>query len=364
MSAQKANKIPLTLSKKNIIGVKIEYDIGHTLLKGIFSMYPYNSSNSLYDLSAYNALRERNGMSSSHEGSFDYNDSYQAPNPPSSSYPSYNDLPPSPVRYASDSPPRTSSYYPSHSSYGDSSDSYRHTEDTSNYYPQSEEYNSANWGNFHEDVDYSPLRNFSSLAIDASAPPPPPAFVPYEPPPVFIAPMPVFVPQQPVYYPQHQVPVYQPPYTSVLSNYSPPRPTAPAGASFTLDRGIGFKEGGCVISCIATVTGIDYATVRKKAFAMAEKGKIDYDGNGLSYFDAKKVLKKLGYGSLVEEARSWSAVPDLAFVTIKGAEGKHHAVLFERNSHGEFIYDWQNETPVRKDPDLKISDPFYLEIYK
>ena len=132
-----------------------------------------------------------------------------------------------------------------------------------------------------------------------------------------------------------------------------------SGATLNLDRGYGYNEKGCVISTIATVTGKPYSTVRDVA-----ADECGYDGNtGLYFEEALKILQRLGTSSSMVKARTWSELPDLAIVSVKGKKSPFHAVVFERNEHGEFIYDWRNHGPVqRRSSEYEFAEDEHLEI--
>ena len=163
---------------------------------------------------------------------------------------------------------------------------------------------------------------------------------------------PAFPPSLPMpFHPHH--------YPSCPNAYAAGYASGASGASLNLDRGYGYNEAGCVISTIATVTGKPYSRVRH--LAADECG---YDGSeGISFIEAQRILERLGTSSSLIEAKTWSELPDLAIVMV-GQNHPYHAVVFERNEHGEFIYDWHKHGPVQRqsgDYDL-VEEHDHLEI--
>ena len=155
------------------------------------------------------------------------------------------------------------------------------------------------------------------------------------------------------------IPFHPPHYPSYPYSYAAGYSSSASGATLTLDRGYGYQEKGCVISTIATVTGKAYATVRRVA-----ADQCGYDGNsGLGFEEALSILEKLGTSSSIVKAKTWSELPDLAIVSVKGKKSPYHAVVFERNEHGEFIYDWRNHGPVHHHSgDYELAEDEHLEI--
>ena len=107
------------------------------------------------------------------------------------------------------------------------------------------------------------------------------------------------------------------------------------------------------------MTGKPYSTVRDVA-----ADECGYDGSeGVSFIEAQRILERLGTSSSLIEAKTWSELPDLAIVSVIGKKAPYHAVVFERNEHGEFIYDWHNYGPVqRRSSDYHFAKDEHLEI--
>lgn len=159
----------------------------------------------------------------------------------------------------------------------------------------------------------------------------------------------------PYYHPNASIGFYHHPfYVPGQSSTSPI-----LGPTLTLDRGEGYSESGCMVAAIATITGVDYSRVRRIAQRL-----FDFDGSeGLEFFKAQGILAELGKDSTLVDAEEWSDISDLAIVTVQGRLSQYHAVVFERNEHGEFIYDWCNHTPVRRrDDEYPITESSHLRI--
>ena len=205
------------------------------------------------------------------------------------------------------------------------------------------------------------INQYGSSFYSNLPPPPPYSYSPFsyetEPPgyagPSYMLDYPPAVP------PPFPMPFHPHHYPSYANSYAAGYSSSASGATLTLDRGDGYNEKGCVISTIATVTGKPYSTVRGVAADVC-----NYNGNAGLYFEqALKILERLGTSSSMVKAKTWSELPDLAIVSVKGETSAYHAVVFERNEHGEFIYDWKKYGPVRRQSDdYEFAEDDHLEI--
>ena len=146
-----------------------------------------------------------------------------------------------------------------------------------------------------------------------------------------------------------------PPYVS-----EPPADTAtssPAGATLELLPGRG--GNGCAINAIACVLGKTYDEVYPYALAHGFTSE-----EGMNYRQMKNTIKALGGKAKIRYADEWAEVADLAIVSIRRRADALHAVVFERNDAGRFIYDTSKPAPIHRPDDLELAERKYLKIVK
>ena len=147
--------------------------------------------------------------------------------------------------------------------------------------------------------------------------------------------------------------------------YPPPVPfnsfaassSSVSGATLCIVRGRG--ESGCAISSIASVLGKTYDEVRPYAIrhGFTPRG-------GMTYPEMKATIKAMGGKAKIRYADEWAEVADLAIVSVRTDRGGLHAVAFERNDAGRFIYDNNNAEPIERPDDLYLAERKYLKIVR
>lgn len=195
-------------------------------------------------------------------------------------------------------------------------------------------YDSGEIGNSYQNPLISELGGVS-FADNTAAPPPYP-------------PLPSFTGYG--FYPP-PLPPYLPYFLSETANSSP--------EGSTLDIVTGRGENGCAVSAIACALGKTYDEVRPHAVASGFTSE-----DGMDFRQMKNTIKALGYKAKIRYADEWAEVADLAIVSIRNSSGDLHAVVFERNEAGRFIYDSNNAAPVYRDDDLALAERRYLKIIK
>ena len=149
-------------------------------------------------------------------------------------------------------------------------------------------------------------------------------------------------------------PVFYPPSMAFMDPSAASSSTVP-GATLRVVRGRG--ESGCAISSIATVLGKTYDEVRPYA---VRNGFTPQEG--MTYPEMKATIKAMGGKAKIRYADEWAEVADRAIVSIRTARGGLHAVAFERNDAGRFIYDNNNHGPIERPDDLCLAERKYLKI--
>ena len=151
-------------------------------------------------------------------------------------------------------------------------------------------------------------------------------------------------------------PVFYPPPMAFYESFAPGPSTVP-GATLQVVRGRG--ESGCAISSIASVLGKTYDEVRPYAVRHGFT-----QAYGMTYPQMKATIKAMGGKAKIRYADEWAEVADLAIVSIRTDRGGLHAVAFERNDAGRFIYDNNNNGPIERPDDLSLAERKYLKIVK
>lgn len=124
--------------------------------------------------------------------------------------------------------------------------------------------------------------------------------------------------------------------------------------------GTEWHEPGCTVASIATVAKVSYETARAKAADIA-----GFDGSsGVGFRDAEDVLKSLGvHATTHHQGDKWSALPNLAIITVEGGNNVPHAVVFKRKDGEEFIYDY-GRVGRPSDYQLYRGSAEYIEIHR
>lgn len=120
---------------------------------------------------------------------------------------------------------------------------------------------------------------------------------------------------------------------------------------------------GCVIDCVAMVSGVSQSRVQK--VASDEVGFVPGNNRGLNFSKAETILSELGISSTQHSysgSIDWRDFPDLAIVSVWGPHGGKHAVVYIYTDAGAIIFDANESKPsYPSDYDFCDNDE-YLEI--
>ncbi len=161
-----------------------------------------------------------------------------------------------------------------------------------------------------------------------------------------------FYPQQP-FFPQDDM--YNDPY--INPGASGVGKTYPRD-SRSIEIVPGWQEGGCGVTCVSMITGLNYKECRDVALTV---GGFHPQG-GMTLGGIAKTFQALGVDARLQPFRSWSDLPDLAVVGVY-VTGIGHAVVFKRKNGKGYIFDRNQEVPLSPER-YTIMGYQYVAIFK